>query len=80
MGKVRRAKLSFLRGRSGKSARMSERFTSSEEFAVAVQAPAVPEATEAEAAPAEMAPVVETEAPAPAADTPAETTDTQAAA
>lgn len=37
IAKVRRAKLSFLRGRRGKSARMSERFTSSDEFAVAVQ-------------------------------------------
>lgn len=30
---VRRAKLNFLRGRKGKSARISERFTSSDEFA-----------------------------------------------
>ena len=36
---VRRAKLNFLRGRSGKSARMSERFTTSDEFAVAIAAP-----------------------------------------
>jgi hypothetical protein len=36
IAKVRRAKLSFLRGRSGKSARMSERFTSNDEFAIAV--------------------------------------------
>ena len=36
---VRRAKLYFLRGRAGKSARMSERFTTAEEFAVAVAAP-----------------------------------------
>ncbi|MDD4319658.1 MAG: 50S ribosomal protein L19 [Candidatus Peribacteraceae bacterium] len=44
VAKVRRAKLNFLRGRSGKSARLSERFTSSDEFAVAVakeEAPAV---------------------------------------
>lgn len=34
--RVRRAKLTFLRGRSGKSARMSERFTESDEFATAV--------------------------------------------
>lgn len=39
VAKVRRAKLNFLRGRRGKSARMSERFTSAEEFAIAVQAP-----------------------------------------
>ncbi len=40
IAKVRRAKLSFIRGRSGKSARMSERFTSADEFAVAVAKPA----------------------------------------
>lgn len=46
IAKVRRAKLSFLRGRKGKAARMNERFTSSGEFAdaVAVQKPAVEEA------------------------------------
>ncbi|MDP7477553.1 MAG: 50S ribosomal protein L19, partial [Candidatus Peribacteraceae bacterium] len=38
---VRRAKLFFLRGRRGKSARLSERFTTAEEFAVA--APVVEE-------------------------------------
>jgi len=37
---VRRAKLNFLRGRLGKSARLSERFTTAEEFAIA----AAPEA------------------------------------
>ena len=42
VAKVRRAKLNFLRGRKGKSARMSERFTSAEEFAIAVQAPVQP--------------------------------------
>lgn len=36
VAKTRRAKLYFLRGRSGKSARLSERFTTEEEFAVAV--------------------------------------------
>ncbi len=46
IAKVRRAKLSFLRGRRGKSARMSERFTSSEEFAVAVAAPQEPAPTD----------------------------------
>lgn len=40
VAKVRRAKLNFLRGRRGKSARMSERFTNAGEFAIAVQAPA----------------------------------------
>jgi large subunit ribosomal protein L19 len=51
VAKVRRAKLSFLRGRKGKAARMSERFTGADEFAVAiapaVEAPAVEVATEA---------------------------------
>jgi large subunit ribosomal protein L19 len=60
VAKVRRAKLSFLRGRSGKSARMSERFTSSDEFSVAVAAPVAEEAPVAEA----TAP----EAPVPAAE------------
>lgn len=60
IAKVRRAKLSFLRGRKGKSARLSERFTKGEEFAVAVQAP-----VEAQAAPvAESALEVKEEAPA----------------
>lgn len=48
---VRRAKLNFLRGRKGKSARISERFTSAEEFAIAAPpAPVVetPEAVSAE--------------------------------
>jgi large subunit ribosomal protein L19 len=39
VAKVRRAKLFFLRGRTGKAARLSERFTTSEEFGVAVAAP-----------------------------------------
>lgn len=34
VAKVRRAKLTFIRGRSGKSARMTERLTNSDEFAV----------------------------------------------
>jgi len=54
IAKVRRAKLSFLRGRKGKSARMSERFSEADEFAVAVakEAPV-------EQAPAAEAPVAE---------------------
>ncbi len=36
IAKVRRARLNFLRGRKGKAARMSERFTTSEEFGQAV--------------------------------------------
>jgi len=35
VAKVRRAKLFFLRGRRGKAARLSERFTTAEEFAIA---------------------------------------------
>ena len=35
VARVRRAKLFFLRGRRGKAARLSERFTTAEEFAVA---------------------------------------------
>ena len=46
VAKVRRAKLNFLRGRKGKSARISERFTSSDEFNIASAAP--PSATQAE--------------------------------
>ena len=46
VAKVRRAKLNFLRGRSGKSARISERFTSSDEFSVAAAKPEAPVAEE----------------------------------
>ncbi|MBI1812656.1 50S ribosomal protein L19 [Candidatus Peregrinibacteria bacterium] len=55
IAKVRRAKLSFLRGRRGKSARLSERFTSADEFAIAVQTPVKEEAssTSEEATPTE---------------------------
>jgi len=42
---VRRAKLNFLRGRTGKSARLSERFTTSDEFSIAA-APVVAKAAE----------------------------------
>lgn len=42
VAEVRRAKLFFLRGRAGKSARMSERFTDADEFASAI----APEAKE----------------------------------
>lgn len=76
VAKVRRAKLFFIRGRSGKSARMIERFTTEGEFSVAI---AEPEATAEEQRDAE--PVVE----APAAEAVAETstdstpTDTSAA-
>lgn len=43
VAKVRRAKLTFLRGRHGKGARLSERFTTAEEFSVAVAPEAVAE-------------------------------------
>lgn len=60
IGKVRRAKLFFLRGRSGKSARMIERFTTDDEFKTEEDAP-VEVAAEApvEAAPAQEAPAAE---------------------
>lgn len=51
VAKVRRAKLNFLRGRDGKSARLSERFTSSDEFSIATAAPEVAEAPVADVAP-----------------------------
>lgn len=44
VARVRRAKLFFLRGRRGKAARLSERFTTADEFAVAV--PEEPEVVE----------------------------------
>ncbi|HAI98896.1 TPA: 50S ribosomal protein L19 [Candidatus Peribacteria bacterium] len=47
VAKVRRAKLFFLRGRQGKAARMSERFTTADEFAIAVKKE--PEASQAPA-------------------------------
>ena len=50
VAKVRRAKLNFLRGRSGKSARISERFTNSDEFAVAAAPVAVAPEVAVEAA------------------------------
>jgi large subunit ribosomal protein L19 len=55
VAEVRRAKLNFLRARTGKSARLSERFTSSDEFSIAAAPAPV-----AEVAP-EAAPVAEEE-------------------
>lgn len=46
VAKVRRAKLFFLRGRRGKSARLSERFTTADEFKVAVAEKEVAEESE----------------------------------
>ena len=55
VAKIRRAKLNFLRGRSNKSARISERFTSADEFAVATAPAPVAEILAASEAPAEAA-------------------------
>ncbi len=52
VAKVRRANLSFLRGRSGKSARMTERFTTADEFAIAVAPAEKEEVTDIVEAPA----------------------------
>ena len=46
IAKVRRAKLFFLRGRTGKAARLNERFTTDDEFSIAVAAPAMEEKQE----------------------------------
>ncbi len=43
VARVRRAKLNFLRGRTGKSARLSERFTNADEFSMSVAPAAVAE-------------------------------------
>ena len=64
VARVRRAKLFYLRGRRGKSARLSERFTTAEEFAVAT--PIKEEVTEEE--------VAQEEASEDVADTPKEET------
>jgi hypothetical protein len=53
VAKVRRAKLNFLRGRAGKSAKLSERFTNADEFATAIApAPGAEKAPEVAAEPA----------------------------
>lgn len=62
VAKVRRAKLNFLRGRTGKSARLSERFTNSDEFNTAIAVPSVIEETEEAPVPAEQ-PAVEEKKP-----------------
>lgn len=48
VAKVRRSKLFFIRGRSGKAARMIERFTTEGEFSVKDDEPTVPESGTAE--------------------------------
>ena len=65
VAKVRRAKLNFLRGRAGKGARLSERFTTSDEFNVATAVPEPVAAVEADIVAVEETPVTE-EAPAKA--------------
>jgi large subunit ribosomal protein L19 len=62
VARVRRAKLFFLRGRRGKSARLSERFTTADEFAVATPVEPEPVAEE-EVVEAPKAEKEETEAP-----------------
>ncbi len=73
VAKVRRAKLFFLRGRQGKSARMIERFTNADEFASSVvEQPA--------AAVAEEAPAAAPEAPQETPPAPEETKTEQPSA
>ena len=81
IAKVRRSKLFFLRGRAGKAARLNERFTTEDEFAIAVAEPEVVKTEEApvaeqkeevaevaqEAPMAEAAPEVEEKKEEPAA-------------
>lgn len=65
VAKVRRAKLFFIRGRSGKSARMIERLTTEGEFSVAVAEPQATAEAQRDAEPVVEAPVeVSTDAPA----------------
>lgn len=56
VARVRRSKLFFLRGRRGKAARLSERFTTADEFAVAAAVEPEPEVAED---PVEDAPAAE---------------------
>lgn len=72
VAKVRRAKLNFLRGRLGKSARMSERFTTSDEFAVAV---AAPEEVQEAGVTAEQVAAAEAPAETPVAEAPTENSE-----
>lgn len=54
VARVRRAKLFFLRGRRGKSARLSERFTNANEFEIATAVETEPEVLEEDAEGAEI--------------------------
>ena len=67
VAKARRAKLYFLRGRTGKSARLNERFTNDDEFAIAVAVPAA-KAEEPKPEVAEEASADEMQADAPVAE------------
>lgn len=64
VAKVRRARLNFLRGRTGKAARMTERFTMENEFGV--PSSGTDAAEEQANAPVVDAPAAAEEAPAPA--------------
>ncbi len=59
VAKVRRAKLFFIRGRSGKSARMIERLTTEGEFSVAVAQPEATAEAQRDAEPVVEAPVTD---------------------
>jgi large subunit ribosomal protein L19 len=79
VAKVRRAKLFFIRGRSGKSARMTERFTNEGEFAVAIPEAEATVEEQRDAEPVVEAPVVEEEAPAAVEEAPAAVEEAPAA-
>ncbi len=68
VAKVRRAKLFFIRGRSGKSARMIERLTTEGEFSVAVSEPEVTAEAQRDAEPVVEAPVEVVQPDAPVAE------------
>lgn len=68
VAKVRRAKLFFIRGRSGKSARMIERLTTEGEFSVAVSEPEVTAEEQRDAEPVVEAPVEAVQPDAPVAE------------
>ena len=71
IAKVRRAKLFFLRGRTGKAARLNERFTTDDEFSIAVAAPAMEEKQEDIVTETVQAEEVVAETPTAAAEEPA---------
>ena len=71
IAKVRRAKLFFLRGSTGKAARLNERFTTDDEFSIAVAAPAMEEKQEDIVTETVQAEEVVAETPTAAAEEPA---------